>query len=176
MAGAAALAETAGLASEPAAGPAHDLVIKGGRVIDPAGGVDAPFDVAIANGRIAAVLPDIAPGNARRNLPGLHATYLLFDARTGVPLAQMDGDVITARRTAAASALAGSYLAREEAKHLVLVGAGRVAKLLPAAWKLQRAFIASRSSTGLAAMNTASMLWRARRSAMVSLMCSGRRS
>ena len=81
---------------------------------------------------------NIAPGNARRNLPGLHATYLLFDARTGVPLAQIDGDVITARRTAATSALAGSYLAREEAKHLVVVGAGRVARLLPAAWAAVR--------------------------------------
>lgn len=81
---------------------------------------------------------NIAPGNARRNLPGLHATYLLFDARTGVPLAQMDGDVITAHRTAAASALAGSYLAREQARHLVVVGAGRVARLLPAAWKTVR--------------------------------------
>ncbi|WP_374412410.1 ornithine cyclodeaminase family protein [Hydrogenophaga sp.] len=81
---------------------------------------------------------NIAPGNARRGLPGLHATYLLFDARTGVPLAQMDGDVITARRTAAASALAGTYLAREQASHLVLVGAGRVARLLPAAWKTVR--------------------------------------
>ncbi len=81
---------------------------------------------------------NIAPGNARRQLPGLHASYLLFDARTGVPLAQMDGDVITARRTAAASALAGSFLAREQAKHLVLVGAGRVARLMPAAWKAVR--------------------------------------
>jgi ornithine cyclodeaminase len=81
---------------------------------------------------------NIAPGNARRGVPGLHATYLLFDARTGVPLAQMDGDVITARRTAATSALAGSYLAREESKHLVIVGAGRVARLLPAAWKTVR--------------------------------------
>lgn len=81
---------------------------------------------------------NIAPGNARRQLPGLHASYLLFDARTGVPLAQMDGDVITARRTAAASALAGSFLAREQAKHLVLVGAGRVARLLPEAWKAVR--------------------------------------
>lgn len=81
---------------------------------------------------------NIAPGNARRQLPGLHATYMLFDARTGVPLAQVDGDVITARRTAAASALAGGYLAREDARHLVLVGAGRVASLLPAAWRAVR--------------------------------------
>jgi len=81
---------------------------------------------------------NIAPGNARRDLPGLHATYLLFDARTGVPLAQLDGDVITARRTAAASALAGSYLARAESSHLLLVGAGRVAQLLPEAWRAVR--------------------------------------
>ena len=81
---------------------------------------------------------NIAPGNARRQLPGLHATYLLFDARSGVPLAQLDGDVITARRTAAASALAGSYLARPEAKHLLVVGAGRVARLVPAAWRAVR--------------------------------------
>lgn len=81
---------------------------------------------------------NIAPGNARRDLPGLHAVYLLFDARTGVPLAQIDGDVITARRTAAASALAGSLLARTEASSLLVVGAGRVARLLPAAWKAVR--------------------------------------
>ena len=81
---------------------------------------------------------NIAPGNARRGLPGLHATYLLFDARTGVPLAQLDGDAITTRRTVAASALAGSYLARADATHLLVVGAGRIANLLPAAWRAVR--------------------------------------
>lgn len=81
---------------------------------------------------------NIAPGNARRGLPGLHGSYLLFDARTGVPLAHLDGDEITARRTAAASALGGSYLAREDASHLLVVGAGRVAALLPAAWRAVR--------------------------------------
>lgn len=81
---------------------------------------------------------NIAPGNAKRGLPGLHGSYLLFDARTGVPLAHLDGDEITARRTAAAAALAGSYLAREDASHLLVVGAGRVAALLPAAWRAVR--------------------------------------
>src|SRR5437016_1985709 len=37
----------------------YDLVIKGGRVIDPSLGIDAISDVAIAAGRIAAVGPDI---------------------------------------------------------------------------------------------------------------------
>jgi ornithine cyclodeaminase len=91
---------------------------------------------------------NIAPGNARRGLPGLHGSYLLFDARTGVPLAHLDGDEITARRTAAASALGGSYLAREDASHLLVVGAGRVAALLPAAWgavrKLERVTVWAR--------------------------------
>lgn len=77
---------------------------------------------------------NIAPGNARQGLPGLHSSYLLFDARTGVPLAHLDGDQITNRRTAAASALAASYLARPEASHLLVVGAGRVAQLLPEAY------------------------------------------
>jgi ornithine cyclodeaminase/alanine dehydrogenase-like protein (mu-crystallin family) len=81
---------------------------------------------------------NIAPGNARRGLPGLHSSYLLFDARTGVPLAQIDGDQITARRTAAASALAASYLARSDARHLLVVGAGRVGQLLPAAYRAVR--------------------------------------
>src|SRR5258707_13669450 len=46
---------------------------------------------------------------------------------TGEPLAVMDGTVLTAWRTACASALAASYLAREDAAHLVMVGAGALA-------------------------------------------------
>jgi len=80
----------------------------------------------------------IFPGNAQRGLPGLHSTYLLFDAQTGVPLAQLDGNEITSRRTAAASALAASYLARADARHLLVVGGGRVAALLPAAYRAVR--------------------------------------
>ena len=37
----------------------------------------------------------IFPGNSALGQPGLHSTYLLFDAATGVPLAQLDGDQIT---------------------------------------------------------------------------------
>ena len=73
---------------------------------------------------------NIAPGNAARGLPGLHSTYVLYDATTGVPIAWVDGDEITARRTAATSALAASWLAREDARHLAILGAGRIARLL----------------------------------------------
>lgn len=81
---------------------------------------------------------NIAPGNAALGLPGLHALYQLFDAHTGVPLALLDGDEITARRTAAASALAASLVARPDARRLLVVGAGRVARLLPAAYAAVR--------------------------------------
>ena len=74
-------------------------------------------------------------GNAARGLPGLFSTYTLYDAATGQPLAQMDGDQITARRTVAASALAALMLARPDARRLLVVGAGRVATLLPAAYR-----------------------------------------
>ena len=81
---------------------------------------------------------NIAAGNAARGLPALHASYLLHDASTGAPLALIDGDQITARRTAAASALAASWLARADARHLLVVGAGQVARLLPAAYRTVR--------------------------------------
>jgi len=81
---------------------------------------------------------NVAPGNAARGLPGLHSTYVLYDATTGAPLAWLDGDEITARRTAATSALAGSWLARADARHLAIVGAGRVARLLAAAHRVCR--------------------------------------
>ncbi|HVE53858.1 MAG TPA: ornithine cyclodeaminase family protein, partial [Ramlibacter sp.] len=81
---------------------------------------------------------NIAPGNAARDLPGLHAAYALFDGATGVPLAAMDGNAITARRTAAASALAARSLARTDARHLLVVGAGRIAALLPEAYRAVR--------------------------------------
>jgi ornithine cyclodeaminase/alanine dehydrogenase-like protein (mu-crystallin family) len=81
---------------------------------------------------------NIAPGNAARGLPGLHSTYVLYDAGTGVPLAWIDGDEITARRTAATSALAAAWLAPAGARHLAVIGAGRIARLLPEAHRVVR--------------------------------------
>lgn len=72
----------------------------------------------------------IFPANGARGLPGVHASYALFDAGTGQPLATLDGSELTARRTAAASALAASYLARPQATRLLVVGAGRVGALM----------------------------------------------
>ena len=75
----------------------------------------------------------VVPGNADRNMPAVSAQYLLSDARTGEMLALIDGGELTARRTAAASALAADYLARKDARHLALIGTGRLAPNLAAA-------------------------------------------
>ncbi|MGN6578880.1 MAG: ornithine cyclodeaminase family protein [Bordetella sp.] len=80
----------------------------------------------------------IYPGNRDRGLPGLHSTYMLFDAQTGVPLVMLDGDTITSRRTAAASALAAHYLSRPDASTLLLVGTGQVAAVIPQAYSAVR--------------------------------------
>ncbi|MBD1550864.1 ornithine cyclodeaminase family protein [Pseudomonas typographi] len=80
----------------------------------------------------------IYPENGQRQLPGLHSTYLLHDATSGAPLALIDGNEITSRRTAAASALAASKLARSDAETLLVVGAGRVASLLAPAYRCVR--------------------------------------
>jgi ornithine cyclodeaminase len=76
----------------------------------------------------------VAPGNGARGLPAVQAVYLLSDAATGQPLAMLDGGELTDRRTAAASTLAGRFLARPDSRRLLVLGAGRVGAALAEAW------------------------------------------
>ncbi|MBM3491522.1 MAG: ornithine cyclodeaminase family protein [Alphaproteobacteria bacterium] len=76
--------------------------------------------------KIVSVYPD----NGKRGLPSIVGLYLLADAATGVPTAILDGRRLTLRRTAAASALAARHLARADARHLVMIGAGALAPYL----------------------------------------------
>lgn len=69
-------------------------------------------------------LVSVFPGNGARDLPTHQAVVLLFDAASGVPLAMLDGASITARRTAAGSALATRLLARQDAEVLLIIGTG----------------------------------------------------
>jgi len=64
------------------------------------------------------------PENANRNMAAVQATYQLFKRSTGHPLALLDGPELTARRTASASALAAKYLAKADARTLLVVGTG----------------------------------------------------
>ena len=80
-------------------------------------------DQRIIGCKIVTVFPD----NAKVQRPTVHGQYLLMSGDTGEPLAMMDGRALTAWRTACASALAARYLAREDASHLMMVGAGALA-------------------------------------------------
>lgn len=78
-------------------------------------------------GCIGIKLVTVFPGNSRHGKSAVHASYALFDAADGRPLAVIDGTELTRRRTAAASALAARYLARPEASRLLMVGTGALA-------------------------------------------------
>jgi ornithine cyclodeaminase/alanine dehydrogenase-like protein (mu-crystallin family) len=60
----------------------------------------------------------------RRGLPTIMGTLVLHDAADGRPLAVMDSMMLTALRTAAATAVAAKHLARADAKTATLVGCG----------------------------------------------------
>jgi ornithine cyclodeaminase len=91
-----------------------------------------------AGHRIGVKLVTVYPGNRERNERAVAAVYALFDALDGRPLALFDGEELTARRTAGASAYAAARLARADARHLVMVGAGRLARGLIEAHRLVR--------------------------------------
>lgn len=88
--------------------------------------------------RYGVKIVNVFAGNAARGLPGIHGVYALFDAATGVPLAVLDGSELTARRTAAVAALAADFLARADARSLLVVGAGRVGSIIPQAMRAVR--------------------------------------
>lgn len=78
-------------------------------------------------GAVGIKIVTVYPDNGRRGLPAVIGTYLLLDGATGAPRAVIDGSMLTVRRTAAASALAASRLARADARRLVIVGTGALA-------------------------------------------------
>lgn len=68
----------------------------------------------------------VFPGNAARGAPSIAAQYLLFSAKNGALIALLEAGELTARRTAAASALASLYLSRKDVRRLLLVGTSRL--------------------------------------------------
>lgn len=83
-------------------------------------------------------LVSVFPRNAARGLGAVSSLYVLLDGRTGEPTALVDGEALTNRRTAAASALASRYLSRPDSRTLLVVGTGHVASHLPEAHRAVR--------------------------------------
>ncbi len=64
------------------------------------------------------------PGNMDKGLTNHQSTVILFDADTGKVKALVGGNLLTALRTAAASAVSIKHLAPENSKTLGMIGAG----------------------------------------------------
>ncbi len=62
--------------------------------------------------------------NLAGGLPLIHATVMVNDARTGCTIAVMDGERLTAIRTAAATGLATDLMARRDARVAAIFGVG----------------------------------------------------
>ena len=75
-----------------------------------------------SSGALTTKLVSLFPRNTDR--PTHQAVIVAFDPETGTPVALMDGEAITAARTAAASALATDLLARADPYRLVVIGTG----------------------------------------------------
>lgn len=66
----------------------------------------------------------VSPENARYGLPAIQAIYVLLNAVTGITKATMQAKSLTAKRTAATSALASSFLSKKDASSLLMIGTG----------------------------------------------------
>ena len=88
----------------------YDLLLKGGHVIDPANAMDCRMDVAIGEGRIAEVAPDIPAEKAKKValVPGLYVTPGLIDIHIHVTARHILADVVPLRTGSTTVVDAGS--------------------------------------------------------------------
>jgi ornithine cyclodeaminase/alanine dehydrogenase-like protein (mu-crystallin family) len=85
---------------------------------------------APGSGHIGVKIVTVSPDNNALGKPAVMGLYLLLDGHTGEPQALIDGPRLTQWRTACASALAASYLARPDASRLLVIGAGTLCPFL----------------------------------------------
>jgi len=76
------------------------------------------------NHHMSVKLVSVFHENHKLNIPGHQALITLFDSETGTPIASMDGEYITALRTAAGVILSIKLLARENIRTVAIIGAG----------------------------------------------------
>jgi len=77
------------------------------------------------SGKVAGVkIATVSPENGRFDLPSIQAVYVLMDALKGTMKAILQAKSLTAKRTAAASALASSFLSRTDSTSLLMIGTG----------------------------------------------------
>jgi ornithine cyclodeaminase/alanine dehydrogenase-like protein (mu-crystallin family) len=82
---------------------------------------------------IAVKVATFFPDNGARDLPTVNAGVVLFSGVDGTMIGACDGNELTTRRTAAASAVAAKRLVRHDAQRLLVVGTGALAPMVAAA-------------------------------------------
>jgi len=107
--------------------------------VDPPGGFFGMMPALTSEGLGIKIVTFYAT-NAERGIPTHMATIFLVDPETGVPLAVMDGRLITEMRTAAVSAAATNLLAPPDATILAILGSGVQAVSHAEALRLVRNF------------------------------------
>ena len=78
---------------------------------------------------IAVKVVTFFPDNGSLDLPTINAGVLMFSAADGTLLGACDGNELTTRRTAAASAIAAKRLARADTSRLLVVGTGALSPM-----------------------------------------------
>lgn len=66
----------------------------------------------------------VSPNNSKYNLPSIQGIYLYIDAHLGTIKALIEAKALTAKRTAATSALASSFLSNPNSSSLLMIGTG----------------------------------------------------
>lgn len=69
----------------------------------------------------------VSPNNGKYNLPSIQGTYIYLDGHKGNIKAILDAKSLTAKRTAATSALASDYLSRKDSSSMLMIGTGALA-------------------------------------------------
>ena len=100
----------------------------------------ATLAVADEPGVVATKSLVMNPRNPGRGLPAINSLVTLLDSETGLPLAAIDGNWVTARRTAGLSAVAAKHLARPDSAIAAFIGCGVEAQSHLAAFHEVRAF------------------------------------
>ena len=78
----------------------------------------------VPNKNVGVKVITVNPENGQFDLPSIHGVYIYFDALKGFIKAIIEAKSLTVKRTAAASALASSYLSRKDASSLLMIGTG----------------------------------------------------
>ena len=101
-------------------------------------------------------LVTVQPGNPARGRSLVQGVYVLFAPGTLEPLATIDGAALTSLRTGAVSGLATRHLAREDARRLVIFGAGTQARVhlaaMTAVRPIEEVMVVSRTPAGAKAL------------------------